>query len=85
MAEVHHIHRRIRHTDWEAEVPEVRVVAACVHLAGEEDTVDIPVQREVEDNFAEDTEDVHNVVLPVEDVASKPEVDRQESAVHKSE
>jgi len=45
----------------------VQVEEACVHQVVVADTVDILVLLAVEDNFEEDTEDVHSVVLLVAD------------------
>lgn len=55
------------HIDWVEVVLVVQVEEACVHQVVVADTVDILALPAVEDNFEEDTEDAHNVVLLVAD------------------
>lgn len=55
------VDNRSLHIDWEEVVLEVQAAEACVHQVVVEDTVDSLVLLAVEDNFEEDTVDVHSV------------------------
>lgn len=55
------------HTDWVEVVLVAQAGEACVHQVVVADIVDILVLLAVEDNFGEDTADVHSVDLLVVD------------------